>query len=68
MDQRKADASIGHYNANLDELLVALASYDFLEPITSIEFTDNTSETQGMYNTTVVQGTKIHIVNNITLD
>ena len=54
MDQRKADAGIGHYNVDPDELLAALANSNFLEPITSIEFTDNTSETQGMYNTTVV--------------
>ena len=45
MDQRKVDAGIGHYNADPDELLAALANSDFLEPITGIEFIDNTSET-----------------------
>lgn len=59
MDQRKEDAGIDHYNVDLDELLAALANSDFLEPIIGIEFTDNTSETQGMYNTIVVQGTEI---------
>lgn len=43
IDQRKIDAGIGHYNADLDELLATLANCDFLEPITDIEFSDNTS-------------------------
>ena len=45
MDQRKVDAGIGHYNVDPDEVLATLDNCDFLEPITSIEFTDNTFET-----------------------
>ena len=59
MDQRKADAGIGYYNADPDELLSALANCDFLEPITSIEFTDNTSNADKVDKATIAHGTEI---------
>ena len=59
IDQRKTNADIGHSNADPDELLVALANCDFLEPITSIEFTDNTSNTKEVDKATIAHGIEI---------
>ena len=59
INQRKIDAGIGHYNANPNELLAALVNCDFLEPITSIGFTDNTSNAEEVDKATLVHGTKI---------
>ena len=39
--------------------MVALANCDFLEPITDIEFIDNTSNTVEIYKATIAHGTKI---------
>lgn len=58
IDQRKIGAGIGHYNADIDELLASLANCDFLEPITSIEFTDNTSNGEEVDKSTLAHGTK----------
>lgn len=57
IDQRKTDVGIGHYNVDSDELLAALANCDFLEPITDIEFSDNTSNTVEVDKATIAQGT-----------
>lgn len=59
MIKGKIDAGIGHYNVDSDELFAALANCDFLEPITSIDFTDNTSNVEEVDKATIAHGTKI---------